>query len=226
MSLDASRWAWQQKLRASLKLVLLALADRANEDHTCFPGIARMAKDTGLNRQTIMAAFAALEQSGLLSIERRPGHVSLYHLNGVPERHQYENPDQSENSDQCEKPDRTSAEKHTATSVETRTQNLSIEPISNRTRRNAPKSVGAIAFDANAIRFVGITPEQMAAWERAFPAVSIEAETARAAAWLNANPKNRKANYARFLANWLSRVQDRAPPVQTVRQPGKLVVVV
>lgn len=50
-------------------------------------------------------------------------------------------------------------------------------------------------------------------WRAAYPAVSVEAELAKASAWLTANPKNRKSNYARFLNSWLSRAQDKAPPV-------------
>lgn len=58
-----------------------------------------------------------------------------------------------------------------------------------------------------------ISPETRAAWERAYPALSLDTELARAAAWILTNPQNRKKNYARFLTNWLSRSQDRAPRV-------------
>ena len=48
-------------------------------------------------------------------------------------------------------------------------------------------------------------------WEAAYPAVDLTTELSKAGAWLLANPKNQKSNYARFLTNWLSRAQDRAP---------------
>ena len=48
-------------------------------------------------------------------------------------------------------------------------------------------------------------------WRKAYPAVDLNIEISKAAAWLAANPKNRKSNYARFLTNWLARAQDRAP---------------
>ncbi|WP_431018214.1 hypothetical protein [Burkholderia gladioli] len=57
-------------------------------------------------------------------------------------------------------------------------------------------------------------------WRTAFPAVSIDGELAKAAAWLIANPKNRKSNYARFLTNWLTRAQDRAPRANGHRSSG------
>lgn len=59
----------------------------------------------------------------------------------------------------------------------------------------------------------------MSLWRRAYPAVSIERELAGAAAWLVANPKNRKSNFDRFLTNWLSRAQDRAPRVKPTVDP-------
>ena len=47
-------------------------------------------------------------------------------------------------------------------------------------------------------------------WGEAYPALSLGNELSSAAAWLIANPKNQKSNYARFLTNWLSRAQDKA----------------
>lgn len=51
-------------------------------------------------------------------------------------------------------------------------------------------------------------------WKEAYPAICVEAEIKKSAAWLTANPKNRKSNYARFLNLWLSKAQDRAPRQQ------------
>lgn len=57
-------------------------------------------------------------------------------------------------------------------------------------------------------------------WQGAYPALSLEAELSKAAAWLIANPKNRKSNYARFLVGWFTRSQDRAPRINGA-VPGK-----
>ena len=59
--------------------------------------------------------------------------------------------------------------------------------------------------------WMNIPESMMKKWSEAFPAVNIEQQLNKAAVWVMANPKNRKSNYARFLSNWLSRVQDRAP---------------
>ena len=46
-------------------------------------------------------------------------------------------------------------------------------------------------------------------WNLAFPACDIELELRRMAVWLEANPTKRKSNYARFIANWLTKTQDK-----------------
>ncbi|HBG31321.1 MAG TPA: hypothetical protein DDW98_11945, partial [Gammaproteobacteria bacterium] len=87
MSLDATRWAWmQQGLSAQQKLVLLALADRADERDICFPSVARLSGDTGLDRKTIMRAVASLEQAGIMEVVRSSGAGNRYRLVGVEHR--------------------------------------------------------------------------------------------------------------------------------------------
>jgi Fe2+ or Zn2+ uptake regulation protein len=64
MSIDATCWAWQQKITPSQKLVLLALADRADEHFNCYPSIQRMVNDTGLNLEQIRQAIVRLDRLG------------------------------------------------------------------------------------------------------------------------------------------------------------------
>lgn len=52
MSLDATRWAWLQGgIKPTAKFVLLSMADRAGEDHECYPSIKRLCDDTNLDRK-------------------------------------------------------------------------------------------------------------------------------------------------------------------------------
>lgn len=94
MSLDATIWAWKQRIkknphasRSAVKIVLVSLADRASEDHTCFPSISRLELDTELNRKTILAAIRHLAEVGLITDtgERkgRTKQVKVYRLVGV-----------------------------------------------------------------------------------------------------------------------------------------------
>ena len=85
MSLDATQWAWSQRgLPANQKLILLSLADRAGEDFTCWPSMARLVLDTGLNIKTVRSCLKQLVEAGILSRERNPGRESFrYTLIGV-----------------------------------------------------------------------------------------------------------------------------------------------
>lgn len=60
-------------------------------------------------------------------------------------------------------------------------------------------------------RFMGITDDQMTAWREAYPAVQIEEELKKAAAWILSNPSTApKSNYSRFLNSWFEKHQNRA----------------
>ncbi len=76
---------------------------------------------------------------------------------------------------------------------------------------------GKGASNANEVRFDAASgawsvPDLLLSqWVKAYPAVDVNVELVAASAWLLANTKNQKSNYARFLGNWLTRAQDRAP---------------
>lgn len=78
---------------------------------------------------------------------------------------------------------------------------------------NTSVSHEKIVFDRSSGKFSKIPETLLGRWEEAYPAVDIPTEEAKAEAWLLANPKNQKSNYSRFLTNWLSRAQDKAPRV-------------
>lgn len=119
--------------------------------------------------------------------------------------------------------------KDTATDTEitppSENRNVEIEPHSEnphvenrnvleRTERNKKKEVVSkkqkISISEN-WTWENIDISQMNLWANAYPAINIDTELAKAASWLNANPENRKSNYARFLNGWFQRAQDRAP---------------
>lgn len=89
MSVDATRWAWGVELNSSTKrLVLLSLADRAGEDHTCFPSTKRVVRDTCLDRKTILKAITEMIKDGLIfdTGERKGNGVRVLKLVGVDGR--------------------------------------------------------------------------------------------------------------------------------------------
>ncbi len=88
MSTDATQWAWQQSPRkATEKLILLSLADRASDDCTCWPSVERLCKDTLLEKKTVYAGIRSLIKQGLLIDTGRrkgsTGRVKVFMLIGV-----------------------------------------------------------------------------------------------------------------------------------------------
>lgn len=67
MSVDATRWAWSVNIQKSTeRLVLLSLADRANEDNECYPSMQRVTNDTMLDIKTVKKVISDLIQKGLV----------------------------------------------------------------------------------------------------------------------------------------------------------------
>ncbi|PWB13371.1 helix-turn-helix domain-containing protein [Acinetobacter sp. AM] len=86
MSLDATIWAWRAEVESSTqRLILLSLADRAGEDHKCYPSIMRMVKDTKMNRKTIIKVLDDLEKKALIKYTGKivGNGVKVYQLLGV-----------------------------------------------------------------------------------------------------------------------------------------------
>lgn len=75
MSYKALHWAWNVPVATTEKFVLVALADMADEEHSCFPGQAMLAGMVGASERTIRRALATLEEEELLTREerRKPG---------------------------------------------------------------------------------------------------------------------------------------------------------
>ncbi|HCH9097672.1 TPA: helix-turn-helix domain-containing protein [Salmonella enterica] len=67
MSRAATDWAWNLELSAAPKLLMLSLADRADEMHCCYPSIQRLVKDTGMDRKTIGKWINQMMEDGLIS---------------------------------------------------------------------------------------------------------------------------------------------------------------
>jgi len=110
MSVNSTRFAWECDLskttkRSAKRLVLLALADRANKENMCFPSIARVVKDTGMDRKTVMNTINDLITLGLISDtgERKGGtnQVRVLKIN-VVEQESYPQEGQNTSNKQCE----------------------------------------------------------------------------------------------------------------------------
>ena len=73
-------WAWEQKVSRAEKIVLVNLADRANEQGQCWPSFQRIADDCGLDRRTVIRAVANLAKRRLVSKKKRRNTSTQYVL--------------------------------------------------------------------------------------------------------------------------------------------------
>ena len=68
MSLAQMALAWKAQCGASAKLVLLALADHADDNGQCWPGLTGVRAKCGLSESTLHRAIAELAKAGLVMI--------------------------------------------------------------------------------------------------------------------------------------------------------------
>ena len=73
MSIRATAWAWTTQAAPTAKLVLLALADFADESGYCWPRVSVLVEMTGLSERAVRTAITALTAAGLLITDRAVG---------------------------------------------------------------------------------------------------------------------------------------------------------
>ncbi len=64
-------WAWRQVLTPTLKLVLMALADAADDHGVCWPSVSTLAKKCTVSTRTVQRSLRALIDRRLLIAEPR-----------------------------------------------------------------------------------------------------------------------------------------------------------
>ena len=86
MSNKALTWVWQEsESKGSALLVLLALADQADDDGVCFPSVAYIARKCRLQERSAQYALRSLEESREISRVSRRGHSTVYRIALTPE---------------------------------------------------------------------------------------------------------------------------------------------
>lgn len=61
-------WAWEQRLPPSLKLVLMALADAADDAGQCWPSLRTLAAKCCVSERTVQRVMKDFERMGLLLV--------------------------------------------------------------------------------------------------------------------------------------------------------------
>lgn len=81
MSIALMTAIWEMDFTPVDKLVLLALADWANEDGKCWPSISKIASKTGCGERTVQRALREAETRGLLIRDEVKGKGCIYTIN-------------------------------------------------------------------------------------------------------------------------------------------------
>lgn len=72
MSIDLIKWVWTEtETTGSTRLVLLVLADQANDQGYCWPSMKTISKKANLSRRYVINILRELEEKGLLQKRKR-----------------------------------------------------------------------------------------------------------------------------------------------------------
>ena len=71
MSIRAMNWAWGQPLTPTSKLILMALADAADDEGLCWPGIKTLAGKCSVSGRTVQRTIKTFVNQGILIVEER-----------------------------------------------------------------------------------------------------------------------------------------------------------
>lgn len=222
MSIELMSKVWNMDLPVGEKMLLLKLADRANDDGECWPGQKDLSRQCSMSERALRDNLHRLVQKGLVSVRYRRGGMqrktSIYMLELDPK-----------NTAEIAAPEVESQPAESAAWVESQPADCDIPnrqqlPVgciykpkviqSSEELAEQPAPLVAedlllpddgIVWDARQSIFTNIAEEVFHRWDTTFKGVDVDAELAKAEAWYVANPKRRKRNHLRFLTNWLAR---------------------
>lgn len=230
MTIRAMNWAWGVELQPAMKLVLLKLADRANDDGECWPGMEAVAEACGVSVRSVMRYVQDMEKMGLLIVHRRKGEkgqqqTNIYTLNMSWQPGDKLSPGEAEPGDNGStnrvttvspqirlKPYLETTEETTV--VTSKLATSSPDPIvEDPIQFDGVKwSIDNAVFDSWLVAYQnGRTLQDTEDW--------IESELAKAALWRIANPRKAKKNWLRFLTGWLTRASESTPYRRQYQQP-------
>jgi hypothetical protein len=74
------KMAWDTNMPPPEKLILLSLADQANDDGIAWPSVKSITKKTGMSERTVFRHLSDLEKLGHIHREQRIGSSTVYHI--------------------------------------------------------------------------------------------------------------------------------------------------
>lgn len=73
-------WSSEEPTEANERLLLLAIADAANEEGICWPSVKALARKCGVQPHTARKNLARLVEQGFIERVERPGRSNVYRL--------------------------------------------------------------------------------------------------------------------------------------------------
>lgn len=198
---------WTVRLPDSEKIVLLALADAANDEGLCWPSMATLSTKCSKSDRTVQAAIKSLVASGHLSRQELPGRGCRYIVHPTPEA---ASPPKPLPPEDFAPPKRTTVTPEAASDNPSRTiTSPKASPSSRASTRQPKPKPQRLSDDWNPVRFSDgtvareIVDRRGGAWARA----AMEKFRNWAA---NADDRNgRKLDWQRAWANWVIEEDNR-----------------
>lgn len=214
MSVKLMGAVWDLELEPLTKMVLLALADHANDDGECWPSRKKTAKKCGISLDTLDRRTASLEKMGYLvkkTAQRDNGSSTSNHYFLIAEN--------ILDPSRCQRPPLAAVSGHLAATVRPLESSLnhqlepstSLEPLapSDQDHSEPVEVVASLTLNDKSLWQVPKTKAEE--WQALFPAVDVPQALRSMQAWCMANPTKRKTKRGveRFVVSWLSKEQDK-----------------
>ncbi|MEF2141179.1 helix-turn-helix domain-containing protein [Vibrio alginolyticus] len=239
MSVKVMSYVWDiPSFKGSDKLVMLCLADHADDSGLCWPSIDTIARKSGVSPTTVKSTLKKLEAAGWLFKKNQFKKADTGRL--VRSNNQYQLPvmllkkkaDEQTDFEQsnfvCSKVERSKLEQtkqpEGVGQIPAGGRSESgykppidppIEPSSKDLAPSEPLEAEPALFEIPLSRkgqVLGVTQLDIQEYTEAYPAVDIRLHLKRMILWCKNNPQKRKATQKgarRFIQNWLANEQDK-----------------
>lgn len=248
MSVKVMSYVWDiPSFKGSDKLVMLCLADHADDSGLCWPSIDTIARKSGVSPTTVKSTLKKLEKGGWLFKKNQFKKADTGRL--VRSNNQYQLPvmllkkkaDEQTDFEQsnfvCSKVERSKLEQtkeHRGVGqIPAGGRSESgykppidppIEPSSKDLAPSEPLEAEPALFEIPLNRkgeFHGVTQPDIDRYSDLFGAVNVRAELKKMIGWCDANPRKRKTKQGieKFIQGWLGREQDKGRYLRPEQQP-------
>jgi len=218
-------WECQLEFTSCQRLVLLALADHANDDGTCWPGLGRISRKCGLSRRYVNRIVAVLVNNGALCRTTRfrddgSQTSNVYSFSGLimtcptcPCPADQPPPDTQTNPPLVHRPT-LEPSVEPPVNQEKAAPNVAAKEKKQKPLLPPPPELADLRLYAIDQKLIKRWPEAFARWQRDYPQLNVLDVVRDAHGWECDNPAKRKTDRVRFLGGWLRRKAADEPVVE------------